>query len=177
MATSSAATSIKQVFRRAAAGGARRFSTKGKATASEYSFPVVPALAIALSAPIVGFKTGAFSLDQLPDSITAALPSWVTKYLLTALPPSEATAPLTPVIVPAQPPAQPAMLPAILSPGEVAAYLDANKAQIVALLWRDLSKVRANESWLKCFTQPLTSRALWRERRAIEQQLALRDAH
>lgn len=172
MATS---TALQRAAACSARRSARRFSTKGKASANEYVFPVVPAIAIALSAPVVGFKTGAFSIDQLPESVTALLPSWVTKYL-TALPPPTA-APLAPVLAPALPPAQPAMLPAILSPGEVAGYLEANKAQIVALLWRDLSKVRANESWLKCFSQPLTSRALWRERRAIEQQLALRDAH
>lgn len=160
-----------------ASRGVRLLSTKGKADAPESSFPFLPAIAVALSAPIAAFKLGFVSLDQLPENVTAALPEFVVKYVLTAVPPpSGSAAPLVPA-PPSLPPAQPAALPAILSPGSVAGFLEANKAQIAALLWRDLSAVRAQESWLRTFTQPLTSRELGRQRRAIEEQLKLRDAH
>ncbi|KAG8471248.1 hypothetical protein KFE25_009669 [Diacronema lutheri] len=150
--------------------GARLLSSK--AADADSPFPVVPVVAVLLSAPIVGFKTGVLSLEQLPDNVRAALPPWATRYLLTATPPPPSEAPPAVLVPPALSPERPAELPAVAAPAAVSRYLAANKPQIVALLWRDLEKVKADGTWSKVFFQPFTARKLARERREIEQQLA-----
>jgi hypothetical protein len=163
---------VTRMFSRAA----QRVRMLSKATAAqpESVFPWVPVIAIALSAPVVGFKTGMLDLQHLPPEIRSALPPWVVTYLLSAAPPMVREA--APEVAQAAAPPISLPVPTTLAESDVRAYLESNKDRIVGLLYRDLSQIRAQESWLKVFTQPRTSLAFARERRAVLEQLALRGA-
>jgi hypothetical protein len=154
----------------------RGFSKVADAAREEWVFPVLPVLAIALSAPVVGFKTGILNLEQIPESVRDHLPTWLTKYVLATVPPITRV-PAVPSSAEAPAPAGQAVtsLPSSTAPSDVRAYLEANRPRIVALLWSELAAVTKQESWLKCVTSPLASISLGRQRRAILAQLALRE--
>ncbi|KAJ1631720.1 hypothetical protein T492DRAFT_993916 [Pavlovales sp. CCMP2436] len=140
------------------------------------SSPILPICAILLSAPIVGFKSGILNLEQIPEHIRSTLPIWLTKFVLAKVPPvARVPAVPSPAESAQAAPAAMAALPSSTAPSDVRAYLTSNRPRIVALLWTELAAVTKQESWLKFLTAPLTSISLGRQRRAILEQLALRE--
>jgi len=141
------------------------------------TFPYVPLLAVALSAPIVGIKSGVLSVDRLPAGLKAVLDDadkasggWLGKYVFSTGPPApRVEPPVVPAIARLAAPAAPSAL-------DAKRYLSEHKHAIVGLLYRELAAVRAKESWLGLLYQPLTTWRLRNERLAIVSQLEARDA-
>jgi hypothetical protein len=160
--------------------GARNHSKfASDAAGAPSTFPYVPLLAVALSAPIAGIKSGIFSVEQLPEGIKAVLADadqasggWLGKFVLSAGPPAPRVEP--PALPTPSPSAAPAAPPVAPDPK---LFLEENKQAIIGLLFRELAAVRGKESRLGLLYQPLTMWRLRSERRAIVAQLAVRDAH
>lgn len=164
--------------------GVRQLSkaTNAAAEAARAStFPYVPLLAVALSAPIVGFKSGVLDAEQLPEKLKAVLDDadkasggLLRKFVLSPGPPAPRAEPL---IVPnIERPAATKAAAASAAPGDMKRYLDEHKHAIVGLLFHELAAVQKKESWVGLLYQPLTMWRLRNERLAILEQLACRDA-
>lgn len=149
--------------------GVRGFAT-AKAAEEQTALPVVPALAIALTAPIVACKTGVIDIDRLPENMRQSIPPAVAKYLLLPPPPSAGAQP--PIIPTAHSSGAGSAIPSVPAAQDVRSFMRSNHAAICSRLLKELADVRAQESWIRTLMRPRTSVKLAHERRQLVAELA-----
>lgn len=132
---------------------------------------LLPGIAVAVTAPVVAFKSGLLDAKQLPPSVQEAIPDVIWRFLIS---PELASPSASAVPGPGDTEtstSEERTTPS--SPADVEVFLKESAPVLRSLLERELAVVTAQESWLSTIIRPMTSARLAKERKAIIRELGL----